>query len=183
MACTLLEMSQEDCVASDGGIKYSFINDTAAIEEDGVTAAAGVISDIDTTAPWVAFEFDTDDDTAYYNQEGERTNNRHVYNQTAFMKFSGIDATKRAAAEAIKNCCALIAVHFLNNGKALVQGIELGTSPAWDVTKKKLKATINIMTDTGANEDRIEVTLISQSRQASPFTTMLKAAFLPPITP
>lgn len=182
MACTLLEMSQEDCVASDGGIRYSFIIDTANIEEDGITHVAQVVSDIVVTADWVIFEYDTDDDTAYYNQEGERTNNRHVYNQVAFMKFSGIDADKRAAAEALKDCCALAAVHFLNNGKALLQGVELLTSPNWQTSKKKCKATINIMSDTGANEDRIEVTLNSQSRQASPLVTMTKSDF-EPVTP
>lgn len=172
MACTLLELTQDTCVASDGGIKQSFLIDSAKINASGITHTSELISAITTSGNWVSFEYDTDNDTAYYNQEGERTNNRHVFNQTAFMSFAGIDSTKRAAVEALKNCCAVVAVHFLNNGKALIQGVELLTSPTWQVTKKKCKATINILTDTGANEDRIEVTLISQSRQASAFVNM-----------
>lgn len=177
MACTLVEMTQESCVASDGGIRYSFIIDTASIDAAGITSALNVVSAMTTTGTWTLFEYDTDDDTAYYNQEGERTNNRHVFNQTAFMKFAGIDSSKGDAAQKIVECCSLAAVHFMNNGKVLLQGIELLASPAWQVSKKKCKATVNIMTDTGANEDRIEVTLSSQSRQASPFVTMTRADF------
>ena len=87
------------------------------------------------------------------------------------MSFAGIDSTKRAAVEALKNCCAVVAVHFLNNGKALIQGRVIDF-PNMASDKEKCKATINILTDTGANEDRIEVTLISQSRQASAFVNM-----------
>lgn len=181
MACTIVEITSVDCIASDGGLKYTFIADTAALDA-AIAHTAYVISTAMalTTGTWAIFEYDTDDDTSYYNQEGERNNNRHVYNQTAFMKFAGVTSTKRAAAEALKDCCALVAVHFANNGKSFVQGIELGASPAWDVTKKKCKATVNIMTDTGANEDRVEITLISQSRQASPMTTLTKADFIAP---
>lgn len=182
MACVILEITAEDCVVSDGGLKFSFITDSANIEPDGV------VFDVDqvvTAAPtltsgaFAIFESDTDDDTNYYNQVGERQNNKHVYNQTAFLKFAGIDKIKRKAAEALKSCCALVAVHFLNNGKAMIQGIELVGTDEWQTTKKKCKATINIMSDTGANEDRIEITLISQSRQASPLTTATKLDFMP----
>ena len=179
MACTLLELVQTDCSGSDGGIFKSFLIDAAKVDASGITHVNQLVSSITTSENWVEFRFDTDNDTAYYNQEGERTNNKHVYNQTAFMQFSGIDETKRAAAEALKQCCAVVAVHFLNNGKVLIQGVELLTSPDWKITKKAAKATINILTDTGNNEDRIEVTLISQSRQASPFTTMDESDFTP----
>lgn len=79
MACTLLELTQDTCVASDGGIKQSFLIDSAKINASGITHASEVISAITTSGNWVSFEYDTDNDTAYYNQEGERTNNRHVF--------------------------------------------------------------------------------------------------------
>jgi len=182
MACEILEINSADCAVSDGGIKFSFITDFDNLDPDGMTITADeVITDMLLTgaAEWAIFEYDTETDTAYYNQEGERTNNKHVYNQTAFMSFAGITVAKRKAAEALRKCCSLVAVHFTNTGIAMVQGVETTGLATFQETKKKAKATVNIMTDTGANEDRIEITVISQSRQASPITTMPKADFLP----
>ena len=49
MACTLLELTQDTCVASDGGIKQSFLIDSAKINASGITHTSEVISAITTS--------------------------------------------------------------------------------------------------------------------------------------
>lgn len=180
MACDLEEITIADCISSDGGISFSYVADGTLIT--AVANTANVVSNftMSETGAWKLLEYNQDDDTAYYNQVGERTNNKHIYNQAAFMAFGGVEETKGLAIEKLKNCCRLVMIHFMNSGKKLVQGIELiegGTAPDnWKYTKKNAKATVSIMGDTGANEDRYEITVNSQSRGASPFTSLTKTA-------
>ena len=177
MACTLVELTADACTTSDGGIKVSYITDI-----DNITAATFDVNNQITTFTmsgvglWTKFEFE-DDDTAYYNQVGARTGRKHVYTQTAFQNFYGLSNDKRAAAEALVGCCGLVAVHYHNNGTATVQGIEKSTDIGnFKEVKKKLQVTSSLLTDTGANSDRLELQLISESIAASHFTTLTRTA-------
>ena len=171
MACTLLPIDSSVCAVSDGGIRVSYIAPLSSVTS--LTVASNEVSAFTMagTGAWMKFVYDTDDDTAYYNQVGERTNKKHTYVQTAFLKFAGIDTTKRIAIDALVGCCeGLVAVHFLNNGETLVQGIDVtAATPFWKTPKKVARVTASIMTGTGAEEDRIEISLISTSNQSSPF--------------
>jgi len=55
----------------------------------------------------------------------------------------------------------------------LVQGIDADLdNDDFNSTKKSMKATVNIQSDTGDNEDRTEITLESEGRNFSQATTL-----------
>lgn len=167
MACTPIGINQnnESCAVPDGGVSWSYATDIANITS--VTFGVdGEITAIVMDAPglWEKFVYD-DDDTAYFNSEGERTGKKLVYNQTAFMKFEGITVDKVKASNALADCCNMVWIHRLNSGIALVQGIEDDGSGAMKRVKQSAKATPNVMSDTGANVERIEITVNSQCKK------------------
>lgn len=172
MACTLIAIGEEECVVADGGIRVSYLAPCSDVAD--FTVAAGVVSAITMEAAGSFTKFVYDDDgTASYNQEGARTNNKHTLTQTAVQKFAGLDQPKVNAGNALIDCCCLVGVHFMNNGTAHVQGIEVGPSgTTWKLTRRKAKATVSGMSDTDENEDRLDVQIISQSRYLSPTTTL-----------
>lgn len=177
MACTLIPMDgSEGCAESDGGLRVSYVAPCEAI--DDFTFTGNVVSAITMAggASFSKFLYD-DDGTSSYNQEGERTNNRHVFNQTMTGKFSGLDEDKTDAGNAIRKCCCLIAVHFFNNGKAFIQGIQKDPdSTDWTLARRKAKATVSAMSDTDENEDRLDLQIISQAKFLSPATSLDEGA-------
>ncbi len=176
--CTLTGLDQASCSSSDGGIVKTYLTSCDNIADVIFDANEQITGFTMTgTGLWTEYQYDTDTDQTYYNQEGERTGNKHVYNQEAFMNFSGLNNTKRLALKALTDCCCLVAVHYLASGLALVQGIEYNTNTStWGTTKKKLKATGRFNTQTGADDDIMGVTLISQSKYPSNFTTITETA-------
>jgi hypothetical protein len=178
MACVLVALDQSACTSSDGGIVKSFITDKENITD--VTYDANEIITAITMSGvglWAEFAFDTDTDQPYYNQTGERVGNKHTYNQEALITYSGINNTKRLALQALTDCCELVAVHFLSSGLALVQGLEYDSvTDVWKSTKKRMKATGQFDTQTGADDDLVGIRLISQSRKLSNFTTLTETA-------
>lgn len=168
MACTLLPIDNSVCAVSDGGIRVSYVAPLSNLT--AITLTGGEVSALTVTGGFEKFIYD-DDDTAYFNQVGERSNLKHTYTQTAFLKFAGINQAKRAAVEAMTACCeGLVAVHILNNGETLIQGVEeTAATPFFKRSKKRLQATVSIMTGTGAEEDRVELQLISTSLKSALF--------------
>jgi len=178
MACTLIDLdNQVDCPVSDGGIVESRVAECIDITAVTIEALTGIITafTMASTGLWKKLVYD-DDDTAFFNQEGVRVNNKHTFTQTAFMKFAGVNNDKRLVVEGLTPCCCLVVVHFLSNGTAVVQGLEnLASLTTWRTSKKKAKVTANVMTDTAANEDRVEFNFISESRNSSMFTDLTAA--------
>ena len=163
MACTPVGINQdnESCSSSDGGILQSYATDFANVTS--VTFGVdGEITAIVMTAPslWEKFVYD-DDDTSFYNSEGERTGKKHIFNQSAYMKFEGLTIAKVSAVNALRECCNTVWIHRLNSGVAVIQGIEDDGSGALQRTKQSAKATTSIMSDTGENADRAEITINS----------------------
>lgn len=179
MVCDLIEInSQDNCESSDGGIYESQIVSGEYIE-DVTFDANGVITGFTMTelGKWVSYTYD-DDDSAFYNQTGTRANKKITYDQQAFLKFAGMTALKIKFADSLAQCCNLVAIHRMNSGRAIVQGIDLLPGGTWAFTKQRVKATPNALTDTGAGEDRIEITLASVGRNMSRMTDMTKAEIL-----
>lgn len=166
MACTPVGINQdlESCASSDGGIRQSYVTDFANIT--AVTFTAGLVTAITMSAPglWEKFVYD-DDDTAFFNSEGERTGKKHVFNQSAFMKFEGITAAKVAAVNALRECCNLVWIHYTNSGVAIVQGFEDDGTGDMIRVKQSAKVTSSVLTDTGENADRIELTVNSIAKK------------------
>lgn len=175
MACDLTDISNIDCPEVGGGILESRVTPCSNIEDVTFDANGQVTNFTLGSDPWSKFVFDKDD-TAYYNQEGDRVTPRmHVYTQTSFMKFAGIDNTKVQGAKKLRKCCCVVAVHKLGNGKTIVQGVEQvpgGGTTDWQFSKTETTAKVNIMSDTGANEDRVEITLAGKSYEESAITTL-----------
>lgn len=172
--CNIIGLDNSNCADSDGGIYQSYVVDATKVT-DVTLDVNGQVTNFTMSAigQWKKFVYD-DDDTANYNQVGTRAGNKHTFLQTAFMKFAGMDNTKRKAIEGLTPCCqGVVAVHFLNNGEKVVQGIEnISALDDWKFSKKRAKATANFNTDTGAGEDRAELSLISEAKTSSPFTTL-----------
>jgi len=166
----------EECVISDGGIYQTQLVDGSEIAS--VTFdAQGNITAIVMNNPdmWETYNYD-DDDTANYSQNGVRTNNKIEYTQNSFFKYAGVTEAKIYFANEIAPCCKLVAIHRSNSGVNYVQGLEQLKDGTWGFTKKKLKATPNVLTDTGAGEDRVELNLDSTGRRLSPLTALTSAA-------
>lgn len=178
MACVILPLDT-NCDPSSGGIKVSYITDIENITSvtwDVNNQVTGIT--MEDTDLWAKFVYENND-TAFYNQVGARANNgkKHPYTQTAFMQFEGLTNAKRAAVEALVECCKLVAIHFTTNGTAMIQGIKkVAGGGLFEETNKPAKMTALFNTDTSANADRVEFQLISEDNKLSPFTTLSKAA-------
>lgn len=170
--CNLVDLSAAaECATSDGGIFETWIVDGTQIT-DVVFDVNGQITNfvMATTGQWQLYEYD-DDDSASYNQNGERANKKITVTQASFFKFAGVTATKIEFANGIKDCCKLVLIHRFNSGVALVQGVEQYNA-SWRFTKQKAKATPNVLSDTGAGEDRIEINANSVGAEYSANCTL-----------
>jgi len=161
MACDFLGISSDQgCGEGNGGIYASYIAERSTI---ALTVASSKITAVTGSLKKYVYH---SDNTANYNQTGNRpTENTHIYQQAAFMKFSN---TTIAALQAdkLKDCCELIAIHLFNDGQVRIQGIEYTTSARTAVKKsfKAAKATVNNLSDVGGAESRVEITINSEAR-------------------
>lgn len=160
-SCTIVGISSSDgCGEGDGGIAVSYIGDYDSLS---FTITSKKVAGITGSLKKLVYH---KDNSSSYNQTGNRPSlNVFRYQQNAFMKFSSTDAAADAADE-IKACCNMVAVHICNNGNVRVQGIEFTSSAKTAVKKstQELKATVSDLTDVGGAESRIEITLISESK-------------------
>jgi len=163
---TLSPITQaNNCGTSDGGIIQSYYTDFSNITAATFTATGQISAFTMTgTSQWIKFVYD-DDDSAFYNQTGTRTGKKHTYAQQAFMKFEAISQANVQAAENFKECCELVGIHVFNSGVIMVQGLEDDGTGTMKRTKISAKGTINVLSDTGDNTDRIEITVDSESKR------------------
>lgn len=174
--CNLINLTAiDECVTSDGGIYETQIVDGANIASVVFDALGQITAFVMTIiGAWVTYTYD-DNNTASYDQTGARENKKVTYSQVATFQYAGLSAIKIQFAQEIVVCCKLVAIHRTNSGVAMVQGIEL-LNGAWAFTKEKLKATPNVLTETGAGEDKVVMNLNSVGRGPSPVTTLSSAA-------
>jgi hypothetical protein len=172
--CTLISLSSaQTCVAADGGIYESFIVDCDEITDvvfDGDDIITNFV--MANIGAWVRYIYD-DDDSAFYNQSSARTNRKVTITGQASFKYSGISNDIVKFSNSVKDCCCVVAVHFLNSGAALVQGIEK-TATGFKFPKTKPKITPSIQTNTGADEDNA-IILIDHVGSSFSHTTDLTA--------
>lgn len=153
------------CANIDGGIIVSYALDFVDLltvtfgSDDEITAMT-----IDGAVSFAKFTYD-DDDTAFYNQTGERDGKKHTFTQEAFLKFTAPFATaKTKALNDLKDICNLVWVHFLTTGDAWVQGVEKYGS-TFRKSKTAARATISHISGTGEETSRSEVTIGSVARE------------------
>lgn len=178
MACAIVAIgSAGECPDADGGILYSYVCKKADIT--AVTATANVITTFTmaSTGLWFKWEY-ANDNTALFNQVGTRAGNRRSYEQTGFLKFPGFTEAQVLAADNAADCCALVAIHILTNGKRVVQGIELDAAATGGFTGTKIlntRVTPSQLSDTSENEARLEMTINGTSKRMAPFTDLTDA--------
>jgi len=100
-------------------------------------------------------------------------------NQEGFFQINGISKQITDAADALNGCCQVVVVWILANGARLVQGIEIDSTATGGFTLSKegdCRATCSIISDTAANQSRLEVRITSSSAAFSPTTNMTDAA-------
>lgn len=173
----LIPLTADDtCVAADGGIYESLLVDCNEIT-DVVFDVNNQVSNfvMATVGAWEQYIYD-DDDSAFYNQTGARTNRKVTVTGQASIKYSGLTNTLVTFSNNILECCCIVAVHFLNSGIALVQGIQYDpVADTWRFTKQKAKVTPTLNTNTGADEDNAVFLIDHVGSKFSPATTLSSA--------
>jgi len=174
MSCEIEDIDRRsDCPDSAGGVDVTALIDGKFIED--LTFNGNLVANVTLdSAGEFAFLYADKDDTSYFNSTGERPNesNNHRYNDEYFGKFDGVDDETGDKVDKLAGCCNVVAFHFLNNGTCRVQGIERVIDPPvgakqWRFSQRQNKATINVMSGTGAENNRAEVFLKSVSRNLS----------------
>lgn len=178
MPCDVVNLSTvTDCSGTEGGIIYSFYVSAEYIS--AATFTAGVLSNLTMTAVGKIKRLDYNrDGVPYYNQTGQRNNKRLSYQQAAMMPFSGISKAGIDAASLAGSCCRLVFIHVLTSGLRVVQGMEVDTGAVGGFTGTKVRDTVltpSILSDTSANEARMEFMVQGEARTPS-FTTSLTDA-------
>jgi hypothetical protein len=162
-------INDQECVEASGGVSTSYLIEGKDIT-DVTFDADGHITAITIDAAAAMTEFEPlDDDTSFFNSTGERIEDNHRFNQEYFGKFKGLDKDKIESANGLAHCCNVVAVHFLENGVSLVQGVEWvpnadPADPNWKFSKTKGKPTVNVFSGTGAESNRVEIFLRSVTR-------------------
>lgn len=176
----LINLNRDLCVASCGGFSCIAIVDCSEIVEvifkeervgDRIKMkVAGFV--MASVGAWNVYTVD-DDDSSSYNQNHTRTNRKNTIVQQSTFKFSGLEDELLCWSDEAKECCCMVAVIFSNNCVNFVQGIEKDEKQeqGWKFSRKNAKAQINILTDTGDNEDRVEVVIESTASCFSSTTT------------
>lgn len=182
MACSIAALnSVADCTNDGGGIARSFMCKLADIT--AITLTSGVISGFTmaSTGLWKQLSYDKDD-TAYFNQTGARANAGAPYiaTQTAFLKFKGMSNTYITVANNMKDCCNVVVIHVLNNGVRLVQGIEIDSTAVGGFVGSKTDTRVipSAMSDTGANQARLELLVEGTAFTLTPTTSLTDSAIL-----
>ncbi len=182
MACSITALSSVGTCNNDGGgIARSFMCKLADIT--AVTLTSGIITNFTmaSTGLWKQLTYDKDD-TAYFNQVGARANAGAPYiaTQTAFLKFKGVSSAYVIAANNMKDCCNVVVIHVLNSGERFVQGIELDSAAVGLFTSSKTDTRVipSLMSDTGANQARLELLVEGTAFSLSPSTDLTDAEIL-----
>lgn len=161
------------CDPIDGGIVVSYAWEYSDVSA-AVFGANGEITGITVAVAAGKFTYD-DDDSAFYNQVGERDGRKHTFTQEAFMKFSGFEAVKVGSLNALADLCNMVWIHFLSTGESWIQGLEDDGTGTRRRSKQAARATVSHNTNTGDGVAASEVTVTSVANSAH-MTTLTTTA-------
>ena len=181
MACEIVDLTGNSITGCDttGGLLASYVCELADITAITVTADVITGFTMAATGKWKRWDYDGDN-TARYDQTTNRAGKKRTYAQAFFGKFGGFDAPKILAFQNATCTCDLVAVHILNNGVRLVQGIEVSASATGGFTRSSILQTLlqaDVLSDTSQNESRVEAQLVGEANKLS-YTTDLTDAEL-----
>lgn len=167
------------CEDNSGGVVKSLVAKLADIT--GVTITAGVITGLTmaSTGLWKEWKYDRDN-TARYDQPGTNQNGRFSTEQTHFCKFKGVSAASIDAANKVRHCCDVVAIHIWANGLKTVQGLEMmaATGAPVPTANRNTRVTPSVLSDVSANENRTEYTIAGNANSFSMTTSMTDTAIL-----
>ena len=179
MACVPVALNTGTCISANGGAEYAY-----ACSFDNIAAAtitSGQISALTLTDPLVKL-VPNKNQTCRFDETGERPNEfstKFQYNQEGFAYFAGKAHSLKLVADAYSQCCQLVVFWVLNTGAIAIQGVEIDASATLGITSSKegdCRCTPSLLSDTSANEARLELLFNSKSRLAAPYTTLTPAA-------
>lgn len=181
MACTLLALNTGTCTNANGGALYAYAASAEYIT--AITVTSGQISNFTmaSTGKWLKL-VPNKNQTARYDQTGERPNEfstKLSYACEGFAYFSGNSNAAKLVADAYGACCQLVVIWVLGNGSRVVQGLEIDASATGGFTTSKeadCRCTPSMLSDTAANEARLELLFVSKNAQTSPYTTLTDTA-------
>ena len=174
----LLEINQNvgDC-GSDGGLEVSEGTRCENIVDVTVDADGQITAfTMSGTGQWTTHAYDTENNTASYNEAGNRQGKKITFDQTASMTFEGVTVEKTKAANYAKSMCCTVWIHYFNSGVAKVQGIDVDPQTGeWKFSKERALVTPSSNSDTSDNADRVEYSITSVGRCLSPHTSLTQA--------
>lgn len=141
---------------------------------------AGIITGFTMATPgqWAKVTYD-DNETAQYQQEGDRNGKSIRYNQTATMQFAEITAAKILAAVQAAEACCTVWIHESVTGVRQVQGIDIDLDAStwkFSITNARVTPSANTNTSAQGNEDLISYSITSVGRRLSATTSLDEAA-------
>lgn len=180
MPCDVLPLDTSSCVNSDGGVEYGYMVSKEYI--DSITVTANIITAITmgTASKWKKI-VPNKNQQARYDQVGERPNEFSTtkqYNCEGFAYFAGHSAAVALVGDAVDACCEMVVIWVLTNGNRVVQGLEIDATATGGFTGSKkgsCRATSSLLSDTAANEARLEITFNSVNAKLSPYTDLTDA--------
>lgn len=176
--CTLFPLNTGSCANAKGGAAYAYA--TSLDNITAITVTAGVITAVTVTDPLVKL-VPNKNQTSKYDEVGARPNefsNQIIYNCEGFASFSGKSSDTKKVADSFASCCQLVVFWVLNNGNIVVQGLEIDAAAAGGFTGSKegdCRCTPSHLSDTSANESRLELVFNSKNALTSPFTDLTPA--------
>jgi len=177
MPCDVLPLDTSSCTNANGGALYGYAVSAEYI--DSVTATANLITGITMgTADKLVKIVPNKNQTCRYDQTGERPNEfstKKRYVCEGFGYFAGNSAAVALVGDAFAECCQMVVIWILGTGERVVQGIELDASATGGfVTSKEAdcRCTPNLLSDTAANEARLELLFQSANAKLSPYTDL-----------
>ena len=145
-----------------------------------ITVTSNVITGftMSTTGLWKEFVPDANQ-TAFFNEDGTISNDRHSVETAGFMQFQGVSTTYITNANKLKSCCDLVVIWVMTNGTRRVQGIEYDAAYVGNIARSKnrrTRAAIRILSDTAANGSRMEYNITGNNKDFSTPTSLTDSA-------
>ncbi len=174
---TLVAIAKNENCDAVGGVKFAY-----AINKNSVTGvtvgAGGEVTGLTLDAggdDFVKLEFDDEDNSASFNEEGAQDGNQVRFTGEGIMNFKGITQTKIKAANQAKQCCGVVVVWFQYDGTVRIQGIDVFPDGSWQFSQS-CRVVPSAASNTGEGEAMLTYTVNSQNVFLSPTTTLDEAA-------
>lgn len=179
LSCIITEFLQGDanaaCSRLIGGVRTSYLIDYNDI--DVITVASSIVTNITVDAGKKFYEVQGDDDnTSQYNQAGELNGVAVRINQEATLKFSGVTPAKVVKANEFKGVKKVVALHVLNDGSIMTQGLELNANgDGAQASIKGGKVVPSVNSNTGEGLSDVTLVIQSQSQDVLPCSMTVAA--------